>query len=144
VHPTIWLESLLGQDLVLTSFIVQVLATQIPLQTKLYQLIHHTWVDHIALFQSNARIRLYMHILYCSGTGNSNSFTNKIISINPSYMGGSHSSVPIQCKDKVIHAHRLVDTSCILYCQCSRPSSESDAHKLILLQLSTPSAVGLT
>jgi hypothetical protein len=40
-----------------------------------------------------------------------------------------------------MRAHRLVDTSCILCYQCSRPSFEYDAHELILLQLSAPSTV---
>jgi hypothetical protein len=49
--------------------------------------------------------------LCCSGTCNSNSFTNKLISFNPSYLGGSHNFVPIHCKDRVMCAHRLVETS---------------------------------
>jgi len=83
-------------------------------------------------------------ILYCLGTCNSNAFINISISVCPSYLGGSHSSVPIQCKDWFKRAHRLVNTSCIFCCQFSRPSSEYDAHEMILLQLSMPSVVGLT
>jgi hypothetical protein len=82
--------------------------------------------------------------LCCSGTCNSNDFINTLISVSPSYLGGSYSSVPIQHKDRFIWAHLLVDTSCILCCQFSRPTSESDAHELKLLQLSTPSIVGST
>jgi hypothetical protein len=82
--------------------------------------------------------------LCCLGTFNSNSFTNMLISINTSYLCGSHNSIPIQHKDRVMCAHRLVDTSCIHCCQCSRPSFEYDVHELMLLQLSTPSTIGLT
>jgi hypothetical protein len=63
VQPTIWLESLLGPHLVLTNFFVRVPKNQIPLQTSLYQSIDHTWVDHLTLFQSNARIGLCVHIV---------------------------------------------------------------------------------
>jgi hypothetical protein len=76
--------------------------------------------------------------LYCLGTCNSNDFSNMSISVIPSYLGGSRSSVPIQRNDQFIRAHHLVDTSCILYYQFSGLASESDAHELILLQLSTP------
>jgi hypothetical protein len=82
--------------------------------------------------------------LYCSSTCNSNAFINTLISVIPLYLGGSYSYVPIQRKDRFIHAHILVDTSCILYCQFSRPTSESDVHELKLLQLSAPSVVGST
>jgi hypothetical protein len=71
-------------------------------------------------------------------------FTNMLISINPSYLGGSHNFVPIQCKDQFMCAHCLVDTSCILCYQFSRPAYESDASELILLQRSEPSIFGLT
>lgn len=71
--------------------------------------------------------------LCCSGIRNSNACTKGFMSVKPSYLGGSHNSVPIQRNDLVMRAHHLVDTSCILRCQCSKPSSESDAHELMLL-----------
>jgi hypothetical protein len=40
--------------------------------------------------------------------------------------------------------HLLVDTSCNRCYQCSSPSFESDAQELILIQLTVPSAMGLT
>jgi hypothetical protein len=84
------------------------------------------------------------NILCCSSTYNSNDFINIHILFSPSYLGGSHSSIPTQCKDWVIRAHRLVDTSCILYCQFSRRDFEYDVHELIFLQISAPSIVGST
>jgi len=84
------------------------------------------------------------NILFCLGTYNSNAFTKKLISINPSYLSGSHDSIPIQHKYRVMHAHWLVETSCILCCQCSRNSFESDAQELILHQISVPSTIGFT
>jgi hypothetical protein len=82
--------------------------------------------------------------LCCSGCINSNSFTNILISFNPSHMDGSHISSPIQCKDWVRHGHHLMEDSCILYFQWSRPYSEFDSHELMLLQLGLPPAVGFT
>jgi hypothetical protein len=72
----------------------------------------------------------------------SNVCTNVFISVNLSYLGGLHSSIPIQRTNLVMHAHRHVETSCILYFQFSRPTSESDVHELMLLQLNAPSAWG--
>jgi hypothetical protein len=66
------------------------------------------------------------------------------IGVNPLYLGGSTILVPIHLNAQVIQAHFLVDTSCSLCFQFSKASSESDVHELILLQLSTPSAIGFT
>jgi hypothetical protein len=82
--------------------------------------------------------------LCCLGTCNSNDFINTLISVILSYLGGSYIYVPIQCKDRFIRTHILVNTLCILYCQFSRLASEFDVHELKLLQMSTPSIVGLT
>jgi hypothetical protein len=43
-----------------------------------------------------------------------------------------------------ILAHLLVETSYSLCYQFSRPLSESEEHKVMILHLSTPSEVGLT
>lgn len=55
------------------------------------------------------------------------------LSPNPAQLFGNSSTPPL-----------LIDTSCILFCQLSNPSSESEVQELILiLQLQVPSAVGL-
>jgi hypothetical protein len=43
--------------------------------------------------------------LYCFGTCNSHVCTNVSISINPSYLGGSHNSIAIQCTNRVMFMH---------------------------------------
>ena len=73
-----------------------------------------------------------------------NSLIKDSIGVSPLYLVGSTISVLIHLNAQVIQAHFLVDTSCSLCCQLSRLSFESDAHELMLLQLSTPSAVELT
>jgi hypothetical protein len=65
-------------------------------------------------------------------------------SFNPWKLGGSLISVPTHVTTRSILAHILVETSCNLYCQFSKNVSESDVHDRILLQLSTPYAVGFT
>jgi len=82
--------------------------------------------------------------LYYLGTCNSNAIINIFFSVSPSYLGGSYSYVPIQCKYWFIQEHLLVNTSCILYYQFSRQAFDFDVHELKLLQLSTPSIVGST
>jgi hypothetical protein len=52
--------------------------------------------------------------------------------------------VPTHLTAQSILVNVLVDTSCNVFCQFSKPISESEAHHVIILQPSTPSAVGLT
>jgi hypothetical protein len=52
--------------------------------------------------------------ILCSGIYNSKSFTKEFMSLKPSYLGGTHDSIPIHHNYRVMWVHRLVDTSCIL------------------------------
>lgn len=96
---------------------------------------HRVGVDFNATSKANN--------LYFSTTIASNFIMKVATLVNPSKCGNSHTSVPIQCNDLVILAHLLVETSCNLCCQFSRPSSESDEQELILCQLKFPYVVGL-
>jgi hypothetical protein len=62
----------------------------------------------------------------------------------PWKLGGSLTFVPTHHTARSILAHLLVETSCSLCCQFSKPVSESVAHEVMLHQLSTPSVVGFT
>jgi hypothetical protein len=63
-------------------------------------------------------------------------------SFSPWKLGGSLIFVPTHLTARSILAHLLMDTSCSLCCQFYKLMSESIAHEVMLLQLSTPFAVG--
>ena len=58
-----------------------------------------------------------------------------------SYVGRSLTLIPTCCIDRLILAHFLMDTLCILLCQFSNTLLEYDVQELILHQLSFPLAV---
>jgi hypothetical protein len=72
-------------------------------------------------------------VLCFFGTCALNIYINVVISINMSYLGKLHNSIPIQCNDLVMHVHCHVETF-----------FEYDVHELMLLQLSASSVVWLT
>jgi hypothetical protein len=65
-------------------------------------------------------------------------------SFTPWKLGGSLISLPTHITVRSILVHLLVETSCNLCCHFSKIVYESNVHDMILLQLSTPFAVGFT
>ena len=82
--------------------------------------------------------------LWFCNTSSSYCVKNVSKSFSPCKLGVSPIYMPNHLTAWSILAHLLVETSCSLCYQFSRPMSESVAHEVMLHQLSIPYAVGFT
>ena len=114
-----------------------------------FSLLHygHSEIDclcvphHLAGVSFNTWSKAYNRCDYVSFSSN---YSKKDARLgNPSYVGSTLASAPTLRTILVILAHLRMETSCNLFYQFSRASSESDVHEITLCQLSFPSVVGL-
>jgi hypothetical protein len=83
-------------------------------------------------------------ILLFYNTSSSYHVNNPSKSFTPWKLGGKIISVPTHLIARSILAHLLVETSCNICFQFCKLVSKSDMHGVVLLQLSTPFAIGFT